>query len=59
MSREQILSGIRGFVGVLPERELMDAMQERGLVADEAVNLADVPDADLFAALVKLQKQKG
>lgn len=39
------------------EAGLMNHLQNRGLVADEAVALSDVPDADLLSALVKLTKR--
>lgn len=37
---------------------LMDILQERGLVADEAVNVEDVPDSDAVKALVWLQRRR-
>ena len=36
---------------------LMNALQERGLVSDEAVTVSDVPDLDALRALVALRKK--
>jgi hypothetical protein len=56
LTRQSIIGLIYKFSGVVQDDDLMDYLQDMGLVADEAIHLADVPDVDLLAALIKLQK---
>ena len=53
MSRERLIRELMSKFGASTESKLMDALQDLGLVADEAVMIYDCADRDLIAALQK------
>lgn len=50
--RETLIRRLKSIHGIRAdkENELMNHLQENGLVSDECINLADVPDDDLLRA---------
>ncbi len=50
MSRERLITSLKSVHGVASDVELVNTLQGMGLVADEAVNLADCADSDLVRA---------
>lgn len=56
--RERLLTDLRALLRHDDPIALMNALQLRGLVSDCAVYLDDVPDCDLLAAKVKLERMK-
>jgi hypothetical protein len=56
-TREELLSQLRASLDTNPPLDLMNKLQDLGLVADTAVHLSDVPDSDLKRAARKLNHQ--
>lgn len=54
--RESAEKELSARTGATTETDLMNALQDRGLVSDNAAHLRDVPTADLIAAEIKLSK---
>lgn len=55
--RLRLIADLRSATNCRTHATLMDALQDRGLISDECVNIDEVPDADLLSALVRIQKQ--
>jgi len=53
--RRLLLAEVWKHTGTLDADRVMDWLQERGLVSDEAVKLEDVPTQDLLKGLKKLE----
>jgi len=53
MSRERLIRDLMRKFRASTENKLMDALQDVGLVSDEAVMIYDCADRDLIAALQK------
>ena len=51
MSRARLLSQLRSLHGVQNDTELMNSLQDHGLVSDNAETLDDCADGDLVRAL--------
>ena len=51
MSRERLIRDLMSKFHASTEAKLMDALQDLGLVSDEAVMIYDCSDRDLMAAL--------
>jgi len=56
VTRNETTSAIRHATGKKTDIEIMNVLQDRGLVSDTVVHLCDVPTCDLQAALEKLKK---
>lgn len=54
--RMTILADLRRITGCKTHVDLMNFIQDRGLVSDLCVTVEDVPDSDLMSALVKLSR---
>ena len=53
MTRAELQNALRHALNAQTDIELMNVLQDRGLVSDEAVHLCDVPEEDLKSALEK------
>lgn len=52
MTRAELQNALRHALNAQTDIELMNKLQDIGLVSDEAVYLSDVPDCDIKAALI-------
>jgi len=52
MTREELIRKLLVKFGARNDMELMNALQDQGLVSDEAILLADCADRDLMHALM-------
>jgi len=53
--RKSLINEVKRQLRVWKDAPLMNVLQNRGIVADEAVTLDDVPDADLLRAIIKTE----
>ena len=51
MTREELITKLRRKYQAPTDDKLMDALQDLGLVSDNAVTISDCADRDLIAAL--------
>ena len=51
-----IMNRLAALLGTFNRTDLMNQLQDMGLVSDNAVTLEDVPDSDAMKAFVKLKR---
>lgn len=58
-TRKILLADLRSCLGVDRDGPVFDELYHRGIVADGAMGIEDVPDRDLLRGLKELQQEGG